>query len=458
MRVFEAWRNAALFRVIMNDAGNALLFPNRNPRRRIPSAASGSILWRESTELAYLKSETTDASTLTPMRQSFKMTSRWGNSLVNKKRLVLITALAFGLLTASVVAQQIGESVSIDQPQASDQYLAGRSVRVTAPIDGDLVIVGQALVVDAEIAGDVIAAGQTFELRDSVADDVRAAGQTIALDAQIMGHAVAAGQELTLGPTASVENWAWFAGQSVIVEGRVGEELKAAGQRVVVSGEVGGDAVLAAEAIQIEPGAIIRGDLIWDSDEEPEIAANATVEGQIIEEDLAEAFDDMGPFEDSDGVFGAVLSALAVIAASFLAFLIFPVFSGSVADRIRSTPLRSIGLGVGVLVAIPIVVLLLFISRIGWIVALGMLFGFFVLVICAMVFGMVSVGEIGLELMKKDESDKRRLKLLAIALGVVFVLLLAQIPVLGTIAVLLVLISGLGAMTGELVQRYRRPA
>ena len=71
----------------------------------------------------------------------------------------------------------------------------------------------------------------------------------------------------------------------------LGEDLKVAGQSVMVSGEVGGDAVLAAEEIQIGPGAIIRGDLIWDSETEPEIAASATIEGEIIEEDFAEQFE-----------------------------------------------------------------------------------------------------------------------------------------------------------------------
>ena len=377
---------------------------------------------------------------------------------VNKRRWALSGTLALTLLTITASAQLVGQSVSIREPVFSDQYLAGRSVQVAAPVNGDLVIAGQELVVDARIEGDVIAAGQSLTLRDAVADDVRAAGQSVTLDAQIMGHVVAAGQEVVLGSTASVEDWAWLAGQSLIVDGRVGQELRAAGQRVVVSGEVGGNAVLAAQEIQIEPGAIIRGDLIWDSGDQPEIPATATVEGAIIEEDLAGAFGEIGGIRDSDGVVDALLSALAVIATAFLAFLVFPLFSGSVASRIRSTPLRSIALGIGILVAIPIAVLLLFVSRIGWIVALALLFGCFVLVITAMIFGMLSIGKIGLELTNKNATSTRSMDLLAIGLGVGLLLLLFQIPVLGSIIVLLVLLCGLGAIGGELWQRYRQPA
>lgn len=377
---------------------------------------------------------------------------------MNKKRLVLNSVLILSLLTTIVIAQQVGESVSIDQPLFSDQYVAGRIVRVTAPIQGDLVVAGQELVVDAPIGGDLIAVGASLNLRSSVSDDVRAAGRTLTLDAQIMGHAVAAGAEVILTSDASVGDWAWFAGRSVTVEGQVGGELRAAGRRVMVSGEVGGNAVLAAEEIEIEPGAIIRGDLIWDSETEPEINANATVEGEIIREDLTGAFEEIGIPGVSGGLASAVLLGTALILASYLAFLVFPGFSGSVAARVRSMPLRTLGLGVGVIAGIPLVIVLLFVSRIGWIVAVGTLIGYLFLLLCAMVFGIVSIGKLGLELTKKDEAGRRPVHLLAIGLGVALILLLAQIPVLGTIVLLMVLFSGLGAISGEFWQRYRRPA
>ena len=75
-----------------------------------------------------------------------------------------------------------------------------------------------------------------------------------------------------------------------------------------------------------------------------------------------------------------------------------------------------------------------------------------------MVFGVVSVGKLGLELTKKDETGGRPVHLLAIGLGVALIVLLAQIPVLGTIVLLMVLFSGLGAISGEFWHRYRQPA
>ena len=377
---------------------------------------------------------------------------------MNKRRWVCSSVLTLSLLTTIVIAQQIGESVTIDQPLFSDQYLAGRHVQVSAPIQGDLVVAGQELVVEGPIDGDLIAAGESLNLRSSVSDDVRAVGRTLTLDAEIAGHTVAAGAEIILTSDASVGDWAWFAGQSVTVQGRVGEDLRAAGQSVTVSGEIGGDAVLAAEEIEIEPGAVIRGDLVWDSETEPEISANATVEGEIIREDLTGAVEEFG----MPGVFGdfanAILLAIALIVASCLAFLIFPRFSGSVASRVRSMPLRTLALGVGVIAGIPLVIILLFISRIGWIFAFAILIGYLFLLLCAFVFGIVSVSKLGLHLARRDEAGRRPVHFLAIGLGVAVFLLLAQIPVLGTIVVFLVLFIGIGAMSAEFWQRYRQPA
>ena len=317
---------------------------------------------------------------------------------------------------------------------------------------------GQELVVNAPIGGDLIAAGESLNLRAAISDDVRAVGRTLTLDAKIMGHAAVAGAAVVLSSEASVGDWAWFAGESVTVDGQVGRELRAAGQKVVVSGTIGGDAVLVGERIQVRPGALIRGDLIWDSETEPEIAAGATVEGEVVREDITGAFEQTGRFGEAGGLLRAVVMVLALIAASYLAFLAFPNFSGSVAGRIRSKPLRTLGLGIGLILGIPLVIVLLFASRIGWIVAMGMLFGYLLLLLCAMIFGIVSVGELGLELRKQGQATRRAEHLVAIGLGVVLILVIAQIPVLGALALILVLFSGLGSICGEFWQRYRQPA
>jgi hypothetical protein len=298
----------------------------------------------------------------------------------------------------------------------------------------------------------------SLNLRNSVSDDVRAAGWALTLDAQIMGHAVAAGNEIILTSDASVADWAWFAGRSVTVEGQVGEDLRAAGKRVMVSGEVGGDAVLAGDEIQIEPGAVIRGDLVWDSKTEPEISVNAVVEGEIRHGEFAGMAEEISAPGASGRLASAVKSAIALIVASSLAFLLFPGFTAAAASRVRSMPLRTLGLGIGVIAGIPLVILLLFISRIGWIVAFAVLIGYLFLLLCAFVFGIVSMSKLGLNLATKDVAGRRPVHFLALGLGVVLFLLLSQIPVLGTIVVFLVLFIGIGAMSAEFWQRYRQPA
>lgn len=377
---------------------------------------------------------------------------------MRRKVFSLSISIAVVVMLTSAIAQRVGEAVAITEPQSSDQYLAGRVVQVSAPIGGDLVVAGRELVVDAQIDGDLIAAGLSLDLRDTVTDDVRAAGRMLTLDAQIMGHVVAAGQEVVLGSGASVADWAWLAGRTVTVEGQVGDQLRAVGQSVVLTGEIDGDAILAAERIEVGPGAIIRGDLRWASETEPDIAASATVEGEIIEEDLPEGLEGMRGFSQVGGIASAVLFGVALITAALAAFLVFPRFSQSAAGRIRAMPLRTLGLGLGVVVGTPIVILALFISRIGWIVGMATLVGYLLLLLCATLFGVIIVGALGLQLSTKEGTPKRPIQLLAIAIGVVLILLLAQIPVLGAIILLVVLLGGLGGISGELWQRYRQPA
>lgn len=377
---------------------------------------------------------------------------------MNKKQSALCALVLLAVPVSLVIAQRAGEEVSVTEAKSSDQYLAGRVVRVTAPVEGDVVMAGQELSVNAEIEGDLIAAGESVDVRNTVGDDVRAAGRTVALGGRIAGHAVAAGEKVVLEAGASVGDWAWFAGQNVTVDGRVGGELRAAGERVEVTGEIAGDAVFAAQEIEVGPGAVIRGDLIWDSERDPAIAAEATVEGEIVQRDLAESLGLEEDFGQPGGIVTTVLFWLSVIAAAFATFLLLPGFSGSVSTRIRTMPLRTVALGIGVILGVPILVILLFATQIGWILALGLLFCFLLLLVSAMVLGIASVGQLGLQLSGKGAAAGLPVQLLAIGLGVLLVLLLAQIPVLGGIVVFLVLLGGLGAIGGELWQRYRMPA
>jgi len=366
------------------------------------------------------------------------------------RRTYVIVGIALLSILATSEAQRIGDVVTIDQTRLSDEYVAGRIIRISTAIEGDLVAAGQEIVVDGPVGGDLIAAGDTLTVRQAIGDDARLAGRIITIESAVSGHLVAAGNKIEIASSASVAEWVWVAGREISLNGRVTGELRAVGEHVLVSGEIDGDAVITAENVEIAATSTIRGDLIIRSDDEPLIAPGATVQGEIIREDLPERFNSVR------GVTASLYSSIAVIISAIAVYLVFSRFSILVTNRTRTAPLRSFGIGSGVAILTPILIVGLFVSGIGFLLALGVLAAYLLSLLLGVLFGLISVSGIGLGLIRgPDRVNSRLIHVLAVAISVFVVLLLSQIPIVGGVLVIAVGVGGLGAQMIELWLRYR---
>lgn len=74
---------------------------------------------------------------------------------------------------------------------------------------------------------------------------------------------------------------AWLDGGTVTVVGNVGRELKAAGGEIIVASTIGGDVELHAESIEIQPSAVINGDITYSAPQEAVIHEGARIEGAV---------------------------------------------------------------------------------------------------------------------------------------------------------------------------------
>jgi predicted permease len=113
-----------------------------------------------------------------------------------------------------------------------------------------------------------------------------------------------------------------------------------------------------------------------------------------------------------------------------------------------------LGIGVAVLFATPFVVLLLFVTVIGVLVALPLLAWYLVSLLGGFLTGVIFVGDAGLRLMGKDESATRGMRVLSIVVALVALVLIQIIPVLGGLAVFVLFLLGLGALQLQVWRSY----
>ena len=176
--------------------------------------------------------------------------------------------------TGSVV--RIGPDETID----GDLYMFGTSLMIEGTVNGDVFAAGQQVTVRGTVQGGVTAAGQTVEVTGSVLRGVRAAGQTVLVDTAVGTDLIAAGQSVELGLAGRVGGDAMLGGADIQVHGSIGRRLLGAGQTITVTGTIGQDVDVAVDSLVVEPGAQIRGNVRYRSDNDAHIAAGS-VAGQV---------------------------------------------------------------------------------------------------------------------------------------------------------------------------------
>jgi hypothetical protein len=366
----------------------------------------------------------------------------------------VMSALLVSVFATPLAAQVAGDSVSLNTPSERDVYAAGRNVDVSATVAGDAVVAGQRVTISGAVRDDVLAAGEIVIVSGAVGDDVRAAGREVRLESSASGHVVAAGQNVSILRGVDIGQFAWLAGERVEMRGSIAEELRAAGEEVVIAGTVGGDADVAAERIVIDAGAVIGGDLIvyGDDDVDVEVNESARIGGQVITRPFPESGhewdDDWMSFPGGLFVAVSVFVALAVLAG------LFPGFLQRSAGALTGEPLKALGMGLAVLLVTPLVIVVLLAIGIGFLLALPLAAIYLVVLLIGYLAGLFTVAYSGARRLGFDVTSLGR-RLLALALAVIVVMIISVIPYVGSLAVFVLWLAGMGACLLAWYRLYR---
>jgi hypothetical protein len=206
---------------------------------------------------------------------------------------------------------------------------------------------------------------------------------------------------------------------------------------VILSGEVNGDVDIMAEEIHVLESARIDGDLVYRSGKEPDIAEGARIAGDTI---ASPAW-----YREPEGRGSGFVLYVALLVAAVVYFMLFPAFSVASADTLRQSPLRVLVVGITVLFTMPFVVVLLFASLVGVLVALPLLAGYLVSLLAGLLSGVIFAGDMGLRLSGAADATGRGKRILSIAIALAAILLFRLVPLVGGWVMLLLFVLGFGA-------------
>jgi cytoskeletal protein CcmA (bactofilin family) len=305
-----------------------------------------------------------------------------------------------------------GETVIIgpDEVVDDDLYVFAMTLDLQGTVNGDLVFLGQSATVDGTVTGDLIAIGQHVAVAGEVNDDARVAAYAIELSGDVGDDLVAAGFSLDDGGSSGVGGDLVFAGYQALLAGQIDGDTNVAGGAVRIEGTIAGDVdvnVGGAETGQggqmppripffpgvpsvpsVSPGltvgddASIGGDLSYTANQRVEIREGA-VDGEI---DFSRYVPERTQEEAEPSAVLAVLRwfvrqlrrLVTLLLVGALMLWLFPAWTRKMETIVRSKPLPSLGWGVVALAAFIV----------------GMVVLVIVTVLLAVVFGVVTLGEL----------------------------------------------------------------
>lgn len=352
-------------------------------------------------------------------------------------------------ISGSLSAQQAGKHVSISGEIDDDLYLAGGQVELYATVNGDVIVAGGKLNLEGNVQADVMAAGGEIDLRGTVLDDARIAGGNIRVLAKIGDDLVAAGGRLQLAHMAEVAGSAWLSAGEILVDGRITQELRASGGRVFISGTVAGNAEIWADYIEISSSAIINGDLRYSSPHPAKIAEGARIDGEVIHTPVDVP---IAPLV-AGLLFAGLIILLSLVVTAVVLYLAFPGVADRSSQTIRNSPWPSLGYGLAVFAAGPVVIILLLSTGVGALLALLLLAAYLVILLTGYLAGAYFVTDVSLHKLNKDDAGKIT-RAVALALSIIALSVINIIPLIGSLVNWLVLLAGIGALKRQAVTIY----
>lgn len=369
-----------------------------------------------------------------------------------RRRVALLCAAA-GLLAAAGPPAAAGacfeksEAITVrgDETRTGDVYFAGSNVDIAGVLDGDLSgVAGQIAVISGTVNGDINVMGQSLDIQGTVNDTVRTLINNLSVSGTIDGDVVGFGLVINVHPRGRITGGLYAVGQSLVMEGTIDGPVRYTGGKVSLSGTIRGDVHLEADTIEFQEGARIEGNLEYESRRPVEADLSAIVGGEVVftekkddEEDEIEAFLTAG-----DVLWWSWWTAGSLVVALIAVAVMRPRTAPRLVAPLREEPVLGVLIGLGaflVTLAAAVLSIVLIVT-----IPLGILT--LLLFLAAVYLAKVPVALwLGSLLLRPVGRGRTVSPYLAVAVGIVVVHLLFEVPWIGWLLWLATVFGGLGA-------------
>lgn len=334
---------------------------------------------------------------------------------------------------------RVGDRVTVSGgPIQGPLFAAGTTVLIESDVDGDVFAVGGLVVISGRVTGDVLVAGRVVGVTGRIEGDIRCLAAELDVDAEVERTLTAVANWVLVSPVARVGRDVVVWAREVRIQGDVDRHVVGSAGFISLSGNTGGNVLVDAGSLEVRESARIGGELTYTSAAEAAVAPGAEIDGGL-------AWRVKAP--ESDGPRGAnwlatLVTLVAGAAVWGVVTLLFPRLWTGLDETVRRSFWRSIGWGLVLLVANPLVALFLMATIVGIPLSLALLAVYIALLWTAKI---IAGDALGRTLARRLGWEGRVSPFLPFLLGFAVVLALTRVPYVGWPIRLIVVALGLGA-------------
>ncbi len=363
-----------------------------------------------------------------------------------KTGLGLLIVLLTLSLPGFALDRRHGEFVTVAASETVDDTLVatGNTVRIEGVINGDLLAFGRTVEVRGTVKGDLVSFAKRTVVSGIVEGRIFNFSQSLDLDGQL-GHSIYGfAQALRVNDRGHVGEGILAAAGDVSLEGEVKRSVDIlTSGNADVSGSIGRDLTMAGVSLTLTNTARVGGNLSARVRQlkEVHIADGATIGGKRdIQVEVRESH-----FTRPRFYFYQAVWLTGAILVGWLGMLLFPGFFQATTQLVGSGWL-SLGLGVGVLAGVPVAIVIIAVTLVGFPLSLMLLTLYLTAIYLAKFWVGAFLGRILLTASGATKGDW----VLGLLVGLLILTIVGFIPYLGGLVRLGVVCLGLGAFAGQL--------
>ncbi len=372
------------------------------------------------------------------------------------KKIALIVAIFLFIGVSTIFASgktdfKEEEIFLLESETVDGDYLgAAGIVDVAGNVNGDVMIAGGMLNFYGKSSGDILAAGGEIKIYGEKEGNVRVAGGNVSIGGNISKNVTVVGGNIVTEKDSVVGGSVYIAGGNIEIRGDVKGDIKTAGGRVLLAGRVDGDVEIWAEEISVRPDVKIGGNLVYHSEKEISINENI-VAGEITRKPLPIKENEKKDFIGFLLGF-ELIKFLGLLILGFILYKLFYRNGKEILSSMERKPWKNLAAGIIAIILIPVSLIILLVSLVGWPLMTVILFIFIIALMISKIIAAIAVGYLINKRLKEKELTEK-FPWMNFILGYLVLVVLWIIPILGWLAVCLI---NTWAFGGIVLYVYRR--